>query len=103
MAFALVAIGILTFAGFYFATQSMRRTIAATLVVLYVVLLSVLLFDNNLRAYVDHSEFARSVVTQFTALVGTAVAFYLGASAVVERAKIQEETKREQPTSSTGH
>jgi hypothetical protein len=89
-AFALVAIGVLTFAGFYFATEEMRPTIAATFVVLYIVLLTTLLLDGHLRDYVSQSEFARSLITQFTALVGTVVAFYLGASAIVDRTKIQQ-------------
>jgi hypothetical protein len=91
-----------TFTGFFLATKEMRQTIAATLVVVYVVLLSMLLFDGDLRDYVNQSEFARSLVTQFTALVGTAVAFYLGASAVVERTKIQEKTKLESESSGSG-
>jgi hypothetical protein len=96
-AVALVAIGTTTFIGFYFATADMRLTIAATFVLLYIALLPNLLLNNTVREVISSNDFAKSIVSQFTTLVGSVVAFYLGASALVERTKLQEKTKREAP------
>jgi hypothetical protein len=93
-AVAIPAIGIFTFAGFYYATTDVRTAIAATFVILYVVILTTLLLDSNLRDVVQSNDFAKSLVSQFTTLVGTVVAFYLGAAAIVRRTELQEETKK---------
>lgn len=101
-AVALSSIGVTTFVGFFIVTDDMRTAIAASFVTLYFATLPVLLIDRTIRDIVEKSDFARSVITQFTTLVGTVVAFYLGATAIVDRTRIQEAGKTARATQPPG-
>jgi hypothetical protein len=87
----LPGIGIITFLGVLvlshrgghpgFSKFEMRCAIAATFMVVYFTMLGVLLFSN-----MDLSPVARTLIKNFTYLVGGVIAFYFGSTAVVEHA-----------------
>jgi hypothetical protein len=88
---SLPGIGIITFLGILvlshrsghpgFKKVEMRCAIAATFMVVYFTMLGVLLFSN-----IGLSPVARTLINNFTYLVGAVIAFYFGSTAVVDHA-----------------
>jgi len=108
LAGALGIIGVLSFFGFFLATEQMRLAIAGSITVVYLALISHLLLIGSLRGEVLSDDNGKTVFQGFTNLVGIVVSFYVGSSAAVkgvetfqkqktEQAKIQAEASRGNP------
>lgn len=98
LSFAVAAVSVLTFFGFLQLGRSVpsgqadsdrseRRAIAATAVVVYLVLVSIVTFFGLTDKTQQLNPLTNLLVTNFTAVVGVIVAFYFGSSAYVEKRK----------------
>lgn len=95
LSFAVAAVSVVTFFGFLHLGRSVsgaqpdsdrleRRAIAATAVVVYLVLVSNVAFFGLTEKPQELNPLTNMLVTNFTAVVGVIVAFYFGSSAYVE-------------------
>ena len=88
----LIMVGVVTFFGFLTGTESvdersMRIAIAASVVMVYIVLLATVIFwveipDDPKTKLPDITQ---TMLTHFTTIMGVVMAFYFGASAYIEK------------------
>ncbi|CAM5788179.1 hypothetical protein [Cellulomonas persica] len=84
---ALSTVAIVSFGGFYVASRRARVAIGSSFVLTF---LAMLPFALTIPALAPNAEtaFAKALVDQFSATVGTVVAFYFGSEAVISGLKL---------------
>lgn len=84
---ALSTVALVSFGGFYVASRRARVAIGASFVLTF---LAMLPFALTIEALAPNAEtaFAKALVDQFAATVGTVVAFYFGSEAVISGLKL---------------
>jgi len=101
IAWSLATIAIGTFFGLLYIGD-MKTAIAGSFVTLYFALLIIYSFSKFQPTVT--SDLAKQVIGQFTVLIGTVIAGYFGATAVVEREreKAKQQDRGETPGASPG-
>ncbi len=84
---ALSTVAIVAFGGFYVAARRARVGIGAAFILTFLAMLSFALTIPALGRYAD-TDFVRTLVQQFSGVVGTVVAFYFGSEAVISGLKL---------------
>ncbi len=70
--------------------DTMRTAIAGTIVIVYLVLVGTVAFISKGKM----AEITRTMITNFTAIVGIVIAFYFGSSAYIQAQREKQENKR---------
>jgi hypothetical protein len=103
LAWAIAAVGMNTYIGVYRQSGGdVRTALATSFVIVYLSLLAILLIDKRVRSDIEGSDFGKSLVIQLTAVVTSVTAFYLGASAYVEKSRIETPGGIQTPPTSFG-
>lgn len=99
---ALISAGLITFFGSLWHSMEgdrkldggdMRTAITVSIVTVYLVLVSVVVFFTKSVGFDELSKIAEMLLTSFTALVSIVVPFYFGASAYVQ---VKDQSKKEE-------
>lgn len=84
---ALSTVSLVAFGGFYVAARRARVAIGAAFILTFLTMLPFALTIPALAGNAE-TELARNLVKQFSAVVGTVVAFYFGTEAVISGLKL---------------
>jgi arginine exporter protein ArgO len=74
--------------------ESMRTAIAGTIVITYLVLVGIVAFFVAGPKQAELPGITQTMITNFTTIVGTVVAFYFGASAYVQAKREKKESSK---------